>query len=196
MDKKKVEELSADHERWEPEGDLGKSPDHIAFLSDEEQAKIDREIDEGLGLQLISIRLNKALIEQLKGLAKLEGIGYQPLIRHVLTNYARDNEYKLDTLLSAAEAAERADKLFAQAVKLRSEIPKLPPLSNERIFAEGDYSKALGQAQTLFAHALDSSNDAVLKQHAKLRMKQIADLCQEDLQAEHDKKYGKKKKAV
>jgi predicted DNA binding CopG/RHH family protein len=198
MDEKKrkeIEALTADHERWDNR-ELGASEEHMRVLSDEEQAELDREIDEGLGLQHISIRLNRSLIEQLKQFAQLEGIGYQPLIRQVLTKYAKDNEYKLDTLLSASEAAERADKLFAQAIRLRDEIPKLPPLSNERIFAEGDYSKSLGQAQTLFTQVLDSSKDAVLKQHAKLRMKQIADLCQEDLQTEHDKKYGKRKKAV
>lgn len=187
MDKDELERLSAGAELWES-GKLGRSVEHIKVVSEEEE----KAIDEALGLQLISIRLNKSLIEQLKRLAQLEGIGYQPLIRQVLTRYARANEYKLDTLLSAAEATERADKLFTQAVRLRSEIPKLAPLSNERIVSEGDYSKALSQAQALFSQALHNAKDSVLKQHAKLRMKQIADLCQE----EHDKKYARKKKAV
>jgi uncharacterized protein (DUF4415 family) len=192
MDKKKLDELSADHERWDNR-ELGASAEHIGVVSDDEE----KSIDDGLGLQLISIRLNKTLIEQLKGLAKLEGLGYQPLIRHVLTKYAKDNEHKLDMLLSATDAAERADKLFAQAVRLRDEIPKLAPLSNERIFAETDYSKTLSQAQKLFAQALEAAcNDPVLKQHSKLRMGQIRDLCQQEIQAEHDKKYGKKKQAV
>jgi predicted DNA binding CopG/RHH family protein len=186
MDKKKLNELTADHEHWDQHVASSK---HTRFLSDEEQ----KEMDDAEGLQLISVRLNKSLIETLKGLAKVDGIGYQPLIRQVLTRFARENEYKLDVLLSAAEAADRADKLFVQAVKLRGEIPNLPPLSNERVSAEGDYSKALGQAQTMFAQALNMCKDTVWKQHAKLRMKQIADMCQEDLQAEHNKKYGKKK---
>jgi predicted DNA binding CopG/RHH family protein len=195
MDEKKRKEfeaLTADHERWDNR-ELGASEEHLQVLSEEQQTELDKDIDDGLGLQHISIRLNRTLIEQLKGLAKLEGLGYQPLVRQVLTKYAKDNEHKLDMLLSAAEAADRADKLFAQAVKLRDEIPKLAPLSNERIFAEGDYSKALGQAQILFAQAFDDCKDAVLKQHTRLRMSQIADLCQQELQADHDKKYGKKK---
>jgi hypothetical protein len=110
--------------------------------------------------------------------------------------YAKNNEYKLDVLLSAQEAAERADKLFTEAIRLRREIPNLPALSNERIFAEGDYSKFLGQAQGLFADTIDKGTDPVLIQHAKLRMSQIADLCQEELQTAHDKKYGKKKQTV
>jgi len=189
MDKKKLDELTADHEKWD---EHVATEEHTRFLSDDEQ----KEMDEAEGLQPISIRLSKSLIETLKGLSKVEGIGYQPLIRHVLTKYAKANEYKLDVLLSAQEAAERADRLFTEAIKLRNEIPKLTPLSNERIFAEGDYSKFLGQAQGLFADTIDKSTDPVLMQHAKRRMKQIADLCQEDLQAEHDKKYGKTKQTV
>lgn len=191
MDKKKlkeIERLTADHERWDNR-ELGASEEHMRVLSEEEE----RDIDDGLGLQHISLRLNKSLIEQLKALAKLEGIGYQPLIRQVLTRYSKENEHKLDILLSASEVAQRADRLFAQAVKLREEIPTFSPLSNQRILAETDYSQALGQAQTLFTQALDTGKDMVVAQHAKLRIKQIAVLCQEDLQTEYDKKYGKKK---
>ena len=176
MNKKKLKEieaLTADHEEWDNR-ELGASEEHMRVLSDEEE----KDIDDGLGLQHISIRLNKSLIEQLKQLAQLEGVGYQPLIRIVLTKFAKENEYKLNTLLSAAEAADRADKLFVQALKLWDQIPSLPPLSNERIFAETDYSKALGQAQMLFAQALDGTTDLVLKQHAKLRMAQIGEVCQ------------------
>jgi hypothetical protein len=36
MDKKKLDELSADHERWDA-GELGTSAEHIAFVSDEEE---------------------------------------------------------------------------------------------------------------------------------------------------------------
>lgn len=174
MDKKKLKEieaLSADHEQWD--NHVG-TVEHTQFVSDEEQ----KEIDEGIGLQMISLRLGKTLIEQFKELAKLEGIGYQPLMRQVLTAYAKQNEDDLITLLSAPDAAERADRLFVQAVKLRSEIPGLAPLSNERIFAESDFSKALSQAQKLFKHVLDNVKDPILKQHAKLRMKEISELCQ------------------
>lgn len=189
MDKKKLDELTADHEKWD---EHVAAPEHTAFLSDEEQ----KEMDDAEGLQPISIRLNKSLIETLKGLAKVDGIGYQPLIRQVLSKYAKENEYKLDVLLSAQEAFQQAEKLFAQAIQLRNQIPSLPQFSNERIFAEGDQTTFLSKAQALFGDTIDKTNDAVLKQHAMLRMKQIGDLCHEDLQAAHDKKYGKKKQAI
>jgi len=188
MDKKKLDELTADHERWDKR-ELGASAEHIAFVSDEEQ----KEIEESLGLQMISLRLSKSLIEQFKELAKLEGIGYQPLMRQVLTEHAKENAHRLSALLSPSQAAERADTLLAQAIKLRDELQNLVPLSSERIFAETDYSKALGQAQSLFARAFDTCNDPVLKQHTGLRMSQIAILCKQESQTAHVEKHGKKK---
>jgi hypothetical protein len=181
MDKKKLDELSADHERWDNR-ELGASAPYLGFVCAEDE----KAIDDGLGLQLISIRLSKSLIEQLKELAKLEGLGYQPLIRQVLTKYTKDNEHKLDSQLSVAESAQRADILFARAVDLRDQIPKLTPLSNERIIAESDYAKTLGHAQSLFSRALEDCKDQVLQKHAMLRMSQIAALCRQEFQSVKD----------
>ena len=44
-------------------------------------------IDDVMELQMISIRLQKSLIEDLKMIAKLNGIGYQPLIKQVLARF-------------------------------------------------------------------------------------------------------------
>lgn len=52
--------------------------------------KREQAVDVDLELQLISLRLQKDLIDHLKYLAREEGIGYQPLIRQVLTHYVRD----------------------------------------------------------------------------------------------------------
>lgn len=191
MDKKKLEELTADHELWDKR-ELGASVEHFALVSDEEQ----REIEEGFGLQSISLRLNRNLIEQFRNLAKLEGIGYQPLMRIVLTDYAKENEYKLITLFSATEAARRADKSFAEAIKLRDEISNLKPLSNERIHAETRYHIALNEAQAFFARAFAASKSPVVERHAKLRLQQITDICKQELPDVSGKKDGKKRRAV
>ena len=50
-------------------------------------AEISVGIDDALELHPISIRLQKDLLENLKALAKLNGLGYQPLIRQVLTRW-------------------------------------------------------------------------------------------------------------
>ena len=120
MDKKNLEELTADAELWDSR-QLGASAKHMKVVSDEEQ----RDIEDGLGLHMISLRLNKTLIEQFKELAKLEGIGYQPLIRNVLNQYAENNKHRLDSLLSASQAAKKAEKLFTQAIKCKEMIQRL-----------------------------------------------------------------------
>jgi hypothetical protein len=59
-------------------------------------------------------------------------------------------------------------------------IPTLPPLSHERIGAEFDYSVAVTHANALFVQALQQCKDPLLRQHLKLRIKQIGQLCETD----------------
>ncbi len=48
-------------------------------------------IDEGLGLQMVSMRLPQEAIEKFKTLARQQGLGYQPFIRQILMNYLLDH---------------------------------------------------------------------------------------------------------
>ena len=86
-------------EAWE-NGELGKSDAHVRKTSlDTEQ-----QIDEALGLQAISIRLPKATIEVYKNLAKMHGVGYQPLMRDAICRWA---ESELKMLLAGAVESQR-----------------------------------------------------------------------------------------
>lgn len=49
-------------------------------------------LDEGLGLQMISMRLPQDAVEKFKALAREQGLGYQPFIRQILMNYLRDRK--------------------------------------------------------------------------------------------------------
>lgn len=71
-----------DSELWE-NGDLGASEEFVKKVSDEKE----KSVDDKLGLQVISIRLQKELITTLKEIAKTEGLGYQPYIRQILTKH-------------------------------------------------------------------------------------------------------------
>lgn len=51
-------------------------------------------MDEDLGLQMISIRLSKELINSFKLLGHKYGMGYQPLMREALKRFA-DGELKI-----------------------------------------------------------------------------------------------------
>ncbi len=67
-------------------GQLGASEEYVRVVSPEKT----KAIHKNLGLQPISIRLQKELVDQLKTLAKEEGLGYQPFIRQILTRYLRE----------------------------------------------------------------------------------------------------------
>jgi hypothetical protein len=69
---------------WES-GELGRDEKYVACAPPE----LRKEIDSALDLQLISIRLQKDLIAELKLIADYRGIGYQPLVREVLGRFAR-----------------------------------------------------------------------------------------------------------
>jgi predicted DNA-binding protein len=74
------------------------------------------ELDDLLGLQSISIRLPKELIEQFKMIAKIHGMGYQPLMREALKRFAQSevkfilsrmaNEGKIETLENGKQKVE------------------------------------------------------------------------------------------
>jgi len=57
-------------------------------------AEHEKSLDEKLDLQIISIRLQKSLIDDLKDLAGEDGLGYQPYIRQVLTHHVRNEKRK------------------------------------------------------------------------------------------------------
>lgn len=81
-----MHDTSDDAELWES-GKLGASEEYVKQVGPEKT----KEIHDALGLQPVTVRLQKELVEQLKTLAKKEGLGYQPLIRQVLTRYVREN---------------------------------------------------------------------------------------------------------
>lgn len=66
-------------EAWES-GTLGASMSHATTVPTD----IEAAIDASLGLQAISIRLPKQLIEGYKLVAAHHGVGYQPLMRDIL----------------------------------------------------------------------------------------------------------------
>lgn len=76
-----------DTELWESR-QLGASEEFVRKVSPERA----RAVDEALGLQPITIRLQKDLVEELKTLAKSHGIGYQPYVRLILTRHVREQQ--------------------------------------------------------------------------------------------------------
>lgn len=76
-------------EQWES-GELGRSGEHAVVATDAKAA-----VDEALGLQLISIRLQKKLVADLKSIAEYHGIGYQPMVRDLLNRFVQSEIKKI-----------------------------------------------------------------------------------------------------
>lgn len=76
-------------EAWDNR-ELGASEEHVRKASPDRE----KALDERLGLQTISIRLQKRLIDNLKRLAEEDGIGYQPYVRQILMRHVRQIEHE------------------------------------------------------------------------------------------------------
>lgn len=77
------EKIPASDEAWDS-GQLGMDEEFVKQVEED----IETQIDEALQLQPISIRLQKSLLDDLKAIGAIRGIGYQPLIRQILWRFA------------------------------------------------------------------------------------------------------------
>jgi predicted DNA binding CopG/RHH family protein len=55
----------------------------------------EQALDEQLNMQLISFRLHQGLLKDLKFIAKAHGIAYQPMIRDILSRFAKSEINKI-----------------------------------------------------------------------------------------------------
>jgi len=99
-------------EVWD-EGELGRDEEfaEVAEIIDEQL------IDDSLDLQLISIRLQKSLIEDFKVIAKIHGIGYQPLMRQILKRFADCEKKKLIREYASSMQKEEEEALLAEVAR-------------------------------------------------------------------------------
>lgn len=67
---------------WET-GLLGESERYAAVA----ETIGEQALNDAAGLKMISIRLQQSLIDDLKSIAAINGIGYQPLMRQALKQY-------------------------------------------------------------------------------------------------------------
>ncbi|MBX3138049.1 hypothetical protein KF707_17610 [Candidatus Obscuribacterales bacterium] len=128
---KQLEDLTRDVD-WDADdsnedfSDIDAVANGMHALSDNET----QTLFDSLGLQSISIRLSRHLLEQFKAFAELEGIGYQPLMRRVLENYERKNRHRLaesSTPLSPEEVqalVRERNNLIAENQRLRELLKK------------------------------------------------------------------------
>lgn len=104
-----------DVEQWESR-QLGADEAYV-----KKSATTGEEIDAALGLKPISIRLQQGMIDDLKAIAALHGIGYQPMIKQILARFIESEQKML------------ANELIRETLKERenSRKPKHRPLNHK-----------------------------------------------------------------
>lgn len=112
--------IRASDEAWDDRS-LGADATFVKKADDD----IEAIIDESAGLQLISIRLNKSLIDDFKAIAALNnGIGYQTLMRQILKRFVDCEKKRLLNELVAAKQEEQKEQAAAQKTRQTSKQRK------------------------------------------------------------------------
>jgi len=107
----KATHITDTDEAWES-GELGRDEESVVAVEHDETA-----LNEALGLQPISIRLEKSLIEDFKMIASIHGLSYQPLMRQALRRFADGEKRRL--LQEAARRARAEAEAVAEHAKSR-----------------------------------------------------------------------------
>ena len=121
----KQPKIPASDEAWDT-GELGREEEFVRPAPDDDE--LEAKIDTSLDLQLISIRLQKSLIEDFKHIASINGIGYQPLMRQILKRFA-DSEKKR---ILRERASEMKAKIKAEKEEKDSD-PGDPPAKQRKV---------------------------------------------------------------
>lgn len=100
--------ITSTTQAWE-ERQLGASAEHSKVAGAEHL----NALNDALGMQLISIRLPKEMIEAYKLIAAHHGVGYQPLMRDILQRFIPEGlkEVMSHHESQAQEATERMEEM-------------------------------------------------------------------------------------
>lgn len=97
-------------EAWDS-GELGENANSAKVAS----AETTQAINDALGLQMISIRLPKSVIEDFKVIAQIEGVGYQPLMRTALVRFAECEAKRVMREYAAQRESEKKAAMAASS---------------------------------------------------------------------------------
>ena len=104
-------ETNSSADPWDT-GELGRNEGFVKLAP----AELKDEIDASLALQMISVRLKKETIKDMKAIAEYRGIGYQPLIRDVLAQFVRA---ELALILRELQEQKKAKEAMAEQLAER-----------------------------------------------------------------------------
>lgn len=116
-------------EAWNS-GELGENANSAKVAS----AETTQAINDALGLQMISIRLPKSVIEDFKVIAQIEGVGYQPLMRTALVRFAECEAKRVMREYAAQRESEKKAAMVASSTvkaSRRAEVSTDHPLERK-----------------------------------------------------------------
>ena len=128
-------------DRWD-DGRLGRDERFVGVAPAAEELRVDT----ALGLQMISIRLPARLLEQLKVIAGHSGIGYQPLIRDVLSRFAHGE--LIQVLRQQTEIAELEGRKVA-AAPMSSKLARTNPYMRDPAVREPTILKSVASSSAI-----------------------------------------------
>lgn len=124
MNTSKIESTA---EAWESRA-LGASAEHVAVAD----TAHDMALDEALGLQSISIRLPKQLIDQYKLIAHFHGVGYQPLMRDILARFVPGALQEImQTQMKQVQAAADAPRVIPPVKRVAAKTAAAKPAARK-----------------------------------------------------------------
>ena len=95
--------------------ELSATEEFVTLAPEDVQALTDKH-----HLQPVSIRLEKSLIEDFKLIASMYGIGYQPLMRHILKRFADSEKKQILREAATKMKSMRREALREAATKMKS----------------------------------------------------------------------------
>lgn len=99
------ENIPASDEAWDNRK-LGADEKFVGVVGDD----VELQIHEAAGTQLISIRMQKSMIEDLKLIASLNGLGYQTLMKQIMQRFVECEKKQLFRELVSEKLGETAYK--------------------------------------------------------------------------------------
>ena len=119
--------IAGTDEAWESRK-LGADAAHVKPVSPE----YTQQIEESLGLQMISIRMDKGLINSFKAIGAFHGVGYQPLMRDALKRFAEHELRNIVQGMVESQRKKQAGSLVADKVETRQPPSKPVTKTNLR----------------------------------------------------------------
>lgn len=114
-----IEKITSTDEAWD-DRELGADEKFVGVIDD----SLMQQIFEASGTQLISIRMQKSLLEDFKLISSLNGLGYQTLMKQILQRFVDSEKKKIFRELVAEKVGAKTIKINVDDIHNEPEIKR------------------------------------------------------------------------